>query len=189
MLDGYENDPRRITNIVDGNNLTCDSLHVWLAPYSEGQEHSITITLDNETRLSMLRLWNYNKSRTHSYRGVRRLRIKFDENVIFEGEIRKAPGMLTEGPDKCCEIILFTVDEVILQLIDSGDAMACSTASDDDPTKLAVEEAFRNMQIERPQTADGSRNTMWRSKEIKHDYMPYEDVVKGDIEGTMDWSF
>jgi hypothetical protein len=42
----------------------------------------------------MMRIWNYNKSRIHSYRGARYVEALLDERPIFKGEIQKAPGML-----------------------------------------------------------------------------------------------
>ena len=55
-----------------------------------GQTHglvaSISLTLSAPTRVAMIRLWNFNKSRAHCMRGVRRVRlIVDDERVIFDG--------------------------------------------------------------------------------------------------------
>jgi hypothetical protein len=68
----------------------------------------------------MIRIWNYNKSRIHSYRGAKTLSCFLDDTEIFKGEIRKAPGN-TNDPEACCEIILFTENETILERIDSKD--------------------------------------------------------------------
>ena len=72
------------------------------------------------TQIAMIRLWNYNKSRIHSYRGARQVDIALDGKSIFKGEIRKAPGN-AKDPEQCCEIILFTEDEAILEMIDAND--------------------------------------------------------------------
>ena len=40
----------------------------------------------------MVRLWNYNKPRIHSYRGVRYAEMTLDNRAIFKGEIRRASG-------------------------------------------------------------------------------------------------
>jgi len=40
----------------------------------------------------MIRIWNYNKSRIHSFRGARLLTCHLDEQMIFKGEVAKAPG-------------------------------------------------------------------------------------------------
>ena len=61
----------------------------------------------------MIRIWNYNKSRIHSYRGARLITCELDGKLIFKGEIQKAPGNLKD-PENCCEILLFTENETIL---------------------------------------------------------------------------
>ena len=65
------------------------------------------------TSLSLIRIWNYNKSRIHSYRGAKDLEITLDSNLIFKGEISKAPGRLNDA-DQYCEYIMFTKDENII---------------------------------------------------------------------------
>jgi hypothetical protein len=40
----------------------------------------------------MIRIWNYNKSRIHSFRGARFITCNLDETLIFKGEISRAPG-------------------------------------------------------------------------------------------------
>jgi hypothetical protein len=51
--------------------MTCDDAHVWLAPFTPGALHTVTVTLDGAATLGALRVWNYNKSRIHSLRGAR----------------------------------------------------------------------------------------------------------------------
>ena len=68
----------------------------------------------------MIRIWNYNKGRIHSYRGARLLTCELDSRLIFRGEIQKAPGNLND-PEACCEILLFTESEAVLELIDQND--------------------------------------------------------------------
>jgi len=119
-LPGYGKDPRTIDKIVDGTYLTCDDLHVWLAPFTQGKENTIEIDLRESKTISMIRVWNYNKSRIHSYRGARDIAIKLDENPIFLGEISKAPGSL-KGAEDSCEYILFTENDNILSKIENRD--------------------------------------------------------------------
>lgn len=83
-------------NLFDGFNITCDDMHVWLAPFSQGKPNFIHIRLCENTTISMIRIWNYNKSRVHSTRGVKDLEIYFDDVKIFQGEIMRAPGELFE---------------------------------------------------------------------------------------------
>jgi len=45
---------------------------------------------------------------------------ELDGKPIFKGEIKKAPGN-TKDPEACCEIILFTENDSILERIDESD--------------------------------------------------------------------
>ena len=102
VLPEYDNDPRTVTNLVEGTNFTRDDMHVWLAPlgfYSPDADESaglqqlgapvplatITIKFSEPTTLSMIRIFNYNKSRTYAHRGVRSCRILLDDAVIYAG--------------------------------------------------------------------------------------------------------
>ena len=73
-----------------------------------------------KTTIAMIRIWNYNRSRIHAYRGARLLTAELDGKLIFKGEIKKAPGN-SKDPDACCEIILFTDSESTLLKIDKND--------------------------------------------------------------------
>lgn len=46
--------------------------------------------------------------------------MKLDENVIFEGEIRMAPGVITSSED-CSEVVLFSTNCSVLERISSYD--------------------------------------------------------------------
>lgn len=54
-----------------GINLTCDCAHMWLAPFTPGTLHTVTVTLDVLATLGALRIWNYSKSRVGALRGAR----------------------------------------------------------------------------------------------------------------------
>ena len=95
-------------------------MHAWLAPFRSGNNHFIYIDFDEETAISMMRIWNYNKSRIHSYRGARYTEIALDGNFIFKGEIQKAPGAML-GASACAECILFTNNDNILKIIEKYD--------------------------------------------------------------------
>jgi len=71
VLSEYGNDPRTIDKLVDGNYFTNDDLNVWLTPFTSGEDHTITINFGRDISISMIRIWNYNKSRIHAYRGAR----------------------------------------------------------------------------------------------------------------------
>ena len=89
---------------MDGSYFTSDDLHVWLAPYnSSNSTNVVTINLYNAVKISMIRIWNYNKSRIHSFRGAKNIVMKLDGETIFTGEIRKAPGMVSINKiSECC---------------------------------------------------------------------------------------
>lgn len=107
ILPGQGTDPRTADKLVDGVYFTQDDLHAWMAPFTLGQDHRIDLELDRVYGISLIRIWNYNKSRIHSFRGARLVEISLDERVIFRGEIRRAAGNLID-PENCCELLLFT---------------------------------------------------------------------------------
>ncbi|XP_048188339.1 katanin-interacting protein isoform X2 [Perognathus longimembris pacificus] len=121
ILPAYGKDPRVVTNLVDGVNRTQDDMHVWLAPFTPGQPHSISIDFAHPCQVAMIRIWNYNKSRIHSFRGVKDITMLLDGQCIFEGEIAKASGTLTGAPEHFGDTILFTTDEDILEAIFCSD--------------------------------------------------------------------
>jgi len=118
VLDGYDNDPRTVHNLVDGKNFTCDDLHAWLAPFEPGDDHFIHINFDMQTTVSMIRLWNYNKSRIHAFRGARYVEVTLDDQFIYRGEIKRATGSTKEGPRACSETLVFTRNKAVLKLIE-----------------------------------------------------------------------
>lgn len=125
VLPEYDNDPRTVDNLVDGVNHTCDDLHAWLTPYTVGQDHLVYIDFDKRVSIAMIRIWNYNKSRIHSYRGARYIEITLDNNTIFKGEIKRAAGSPSiKEVSNCHECILFTRSSFILSAIEANDPYA-----------------------------------------------------------------
>ena len=120
ILPGYGTDPRTVDKLVDYNYFTNDDLHVWLTPFTAGEDHTIDLDLGEKQYISLIRIWNYNKSRIHSFRGARTVEASLDDKLIFRGEIRKSPGN-TKDPEQCCEMILFTDNDTILENIDAND--------------------------------------------------------------------
>lgn len=118
VLDQDRLDPRTVDKLVDNHYFTCDELHAWLAPFTRGQNHFIYLDFDYPLSISMIRVWNYNTTRIHSYRGARYMEISLDGTPIFKGEIQRAPGCVTQAVDSCSECILFTMNPSILQLIE-----------------------------------------------------------------------
>ncbi|XP_035922111.2 katanin-interacting protein isoform X1 [Halichoerus grypus] len=117
VLPAYGKDPRVVTNLIDGVNRTQDDMHVWLAPFTLGKPHSISIDFVRPCQVALIRIWNYNKSRIHSFRGVKDITMLLDAQCIFKGEIAKASGTLTGAPEHFGDTILFTTDDDILEAI------------------------------------------------------------------------
>ncbi|CAD7959619.1 unnamed protein product [Amoebophrya sp. A120] len=115
-------DPRTPDKLFDQVNLTRDDFHVWLAPFRCGKPHTVMVDLLEEKCVSMIRIWNYNKSRLHANRGCRIMEIFLDKTPIFVGEIRKASGDLNR-PDQVCEHLLFCGEEQseVLEKIEERD--------------------------------------------------------------------
>ena len=70
-LPGLQDDPRTPGKLFDGVHATCDSCHMWLAPFTPGERHLLALALDRPASLARLRVWNYNASRAHAQRGAR----------------------------------------------------------------------------------------------------------------------
>ncbi|XP_064624370.1 katanin-interacting protein-like isoform X2 [Lineus longissimus] len=121
VLPEYDKDPRVVTNLIDGINRTRDDTHMWLAPYNKGKKHSVFITFEKPCRVAMMRIWNYNKSRIHSYRGVKDVYISLDGKFIFKGEITRACGGVIGGTEAFGDTILFSTDEEILDAVSQYD--------------------------------------------------------------------
>jgi protein JBTS26 len=56
-LPEYSNDPRVVTNLIDGVNKTRDDIHMWLAPFTTGRNHFIYITFEHPIKIAMIRIW------------------------------------------------------------------------------------------------------------------------------------
>lgn len=113
----------------------------------------------------MIRIWNYNKNRIHSYRGARYLEMYIEDqhtrsggshatSVIFRGEIRRAPGGVFESYEDCCECILFTTNPVVLSLIEKYDPLEDAT----DTSKLAPVPYFLQNSSSSIETLEPSSN-------------------------------
>lgn len=126
VLPGYCSDPRTVDKLVDGVHRTTDDLHMWLAPWTPGRRVVVTVQLpaggddrdDAAVTISMLRVWNYNKSRIHAHRGAKDVAVSLDGAHIFAGQIGRAAG-ITEGAEDAAEHILFTTDASIVASIEA----------------------------------------------------------------------
>lgn len=86
-----------VSKVTDGVHRTQDDSHMWLAPFVVGRRCEITLDLGEPQHLAMVRVWNYNKSRIHSFRGAKEVDMLLDGRMIFRGEIAKASGTLLGG--------------------------------------------------------------------------------------------
>lgn len=121
VLPEYLDDIRTADKLVDGVYWTCDDSHSWLAPYTPNSPHSLEFTFPKKTEISLIRIWNFNKSRIHSLRGVKSLKIISDsKNSLFSGEISKAPGCM-ETAEQFCEYLILTKNDETLRKIAQND--------------------------------------------------------------------
>lgn len=60
ILPECQNDPRVVSNLLDGVNRTKDDLHIWLAPFYQGENHVITVEFTETVTLAMIRIWVQN---------------------------------------------------------------------------------------------------------------------------------
>ncbi|XP_041829340.1 katanin-interacting protein isoform X2 [Melanotaenia boesemani] len=148
ILPAYGKDPRVVTNLIDGINRTQDDMHLWLAPFTPGRSHTIFLDFGTLYQVAMIRVWNYNKSRIHSFRGVKEVEMLLDGRCIFRGEIAKASGTLSGELDQFGDTILFTTDDEILEAMSRYDETFLSEG--EGPESLVYEE-----ELQRPRTADG----------------------------------
>ncbi|CAH1708620.1 katanin-interacting protein-like isoform X1 [Aphis gossypii] len=121
VLPEYTSDPRVVHNLIDGINRTRDDMHLWLTPFTPGAHHFIYLEFDGVHTVAMIRIWNYNKSRIHSYRGAKDLKMYLNSELIFQGEIARASGGIVGCTDAFGDTILYTLDDDILENIAQND--------------------------------------------------------------------
>ena len=56
--------------LINGTTVTVSDEHMWLIPFTPGQNHVLTITFRQKVNIIGFRLWNYNKSLEDTIRGV-----------------------------------------------------------------------------------------------------------------------
>ncbi|KAL7979309.1 hypothetical protein Chor_015333 [Crotalus horridus] len=173
ILAAYGKDPRIVTNLLDGVNRTQDDMHLWLAPFTPGKSHCVCLDFAKSCEVAMIRIWNYNKSRIHSFRGVKDLSILLDECCIFQGEIAKASGTLTGGPEQFGDTILFTTDEDILEAIYCYDE-SCEEEIES-RNSLGYEE-----ELKRPRTADGDERPFTQAGSRTENKPSQEQIAGSD---------
>ncbi|XP_074962238.1 katanin-interacting protein isoform X4 [Phalacrocorax aristotelis] len=94
-LPEYTGDSRTLEKLIDGTNITVEDDHMWLIPFSFGEDHLLTIYFDKIESIAGLRFWNYNKSPEDTFRGAKVVHVLLDGHSISPPEgflIRKGPG-------------------------------------------------------------------------------------------------
>jgi len=115
--------------LVTGACLTTDPTAAWTAPWPSGLLHpsvSLTLTFTQPVEIALVRVWNYNRSRPHSYAGVRLVSLLLDGVLLFRGECRKAPGHVRATQAltplaSCSETLLFSDDVDVVAVVSAGD--------------------------------------------------------------------
>ncbi|KAL4511622.1 hypothetical protein ABPG72_012467 [Tetrahymena utriculariae] len=153
ILPEYGEDPRTCDKLVDGVYLTCDDLHMWLAPYQQGKINYIYIDFLSMQKISMIRIWNYNKSRIHSFRGARDIKILLDDVPIFAGSIQRAQGIQYYAPQDC-EYIMFTDSESIIQQIENNDWLNRYQLTEIEEEQNVIDKMMQTQSLQRPTTGN-----------------------------------
>lgn len=65
--------------LIDGYQAVQDDHHIWR---TKNLKPEILIDLTANIKISLIRIWNYNKSRIRSYKGVRLIKIKLDDRLV-----------------------------------------------------------------------------------------------------------
>lgn len=87
--------------LIDQNYRTRDEDHMWKCKFDKNtKEIELKLEFDVVRQIALVRIWNYNKSRIYSYRGVKDLLLFLDDVKIFDGQIEKAHGELKGSPNK-----------------------------------------------------------------------------------------
>ncbi|CAB4005620.1 Hypothetical predicted protein [Paramuricea clavata] len=173
ILPEYNKDPRVVSNLIDGVYFTRDDMHLWLAPFTEGKNHFIYIEFKEVSTLAMIRIWNYNKSRIHSFRGAKDIEVFLDDNLIFRGEMARASGELGSS-ETFGDTILFTMNEEILEAMAAND-QTYEPDVDEDEDFLQTSNNFR-----RPVTADTGVET----ETLERPYTCPKERRKPTVEST-----
>lgn len=120
-----------------------------MAPFYTGKFNLIEIDLPRKEQISLIRIWNYNRNRVYSNRGVKEISVHFDSELIFFGHVGQAPGCL-RGAEDCCEYLFFG-SENVLTTIENNDWLNGFLRGD---TDLKDIELYGTGAFQRPNTAD-----------------------------------
>lgn len=96
--------------LFDGNYRTHDEDHIWKCKF-HNNPIELKLEFANVLQIALIRIWNYNRSRIYSYRGVKDLVLYLDDTKIFDGEISRANGELKGSLDKFGDVSTVFKDE------------------------------------------------------------------------------
>ncbi|XP_034942334.1 protein KIAA0556-like [Chelonus insularis] len=154
-----------INNLINGVYRTKNDSDMWLVPFVNGNHHYISMVFSKNIYIGLIRIWNYNKSRIHSCRGAKRIVMKLDNIVIFDGDIAKASGDISADINSYGDTILFTTDEKILESILKYDKTF---------NELLNEETNNDQrEIDRPITGDSDKNNELHISQCINDNQSY----------------
>ena len=103
-MPGSEGDVRTVDKLVDGVTDPGRTAHSWLAPFTPGAAHAVTVHHPRPVVIAALRFWNY--ARTPE-RGAQEVEVYLDDRLIYHGYLKKfAPG--PAGGADFRQSILFT---------------------------------------------------------------------------------
>ncbi|CAK85118.1 unnamed protein product (macronuclear) [Paramecium tetraurelia] len=159
--------------LIDGYQAVKDDKHIWK---TKNLKPEIIIDLTANIKVSLIRIWNYNKSRIRSYKGVRLLKITLDERLIFYGDIQKATGDLKKFQDNC-EYILFTQDSKIISRIAELDWL---NKRAEDYSIQILQQTMSMKQI-RPNTGTKLQSQKPRQQQQQNDQSPSSKLYSSRI--------
>ncbi|XP_053610778.1 katanin-interacting protein-like isoform X2 [Plodia interpunctella] len=162
--DSEAGDQCSAASVADGVLRTRDERHVWSASAPRAAPVALCLLLARRATLALLRIWNYNKSRIYSTRGVRLVQMRLDDQIIFHGEIARSSGELKGSLSSFGDTILFTKDANILEAVMVNDRNFQALLRDNEPMETTTEQ--------RPPTANDS-NQLSPSELL--DSLNYED--------------
>lgn len=84
--------PEYLSRLIRPEIWKPNSDQLFISKLEDGNPLQIKIKFKDPQRLTFIRIWNYDKSKTHASRGVRHLSISLGTQLIFFGEIKKSSG-------------------------------------------------------------------------------------------------
>jgi hypothetical protein len=92
-------DPRQLSNCLDGVNVTCDQLHTFLCPMQSPVIIHMDLVDEGDlpVTVAIFRCFNLNTSRIEAFSGVKDAQLWMDDQLVWQGEIKRAPGVMCDS--------------------------------------------------------------------------------------------